>query len=114
MDIGLERLLSQVRSIASTEDDFIGWKVSVVGRYEAHVEQKGIETARVADDRLMETLRQLLHTVESIQTQIDKGGIRGDHVSVRGATTLSKLKEQAAERKTIYICFSLFVSHSKS
>jgi hypothetical protein len=51
MDIGLERLLSQVRSIASTEDDFIRWKVSVVGRYEAHVEQKGIETARVADDR---------------------------------------------------------------
>jgi hypothetical protein len=110
-DPGLEKLLDQLESI-NNDDELAKWRVSVLGKYEAFVEPKGIEIARQAEERLVEKLKQFTETVKTVEKEIENGSYRSDHVNVTGNTALKFLKLGATESKSKYTSRMLIRSHS--
>jgi Asp-tRNA(Asn)/Glu-tRNA(Gln) amidotransferase B subunit len=82
-----------------------------LGKYEAFVEPEGIETARQAEERLVEKLKQFTETVKTVEKEIEKGSFRSDHVNVAGNTALKFLKSGATESKNMYTLYMLIRSN---
>lgn len=50
-------------------DNFLKWRISVVGRYEAYIELTGLEKARLVEESLVDRLFSFSNTIRALESE---------------------------------------------
>jgi len=96
-DIGLKKLLTQKIGDLQSEDEWNLWYVSVIGRYEAFVDQNGLVPAREAEENVLRRVAKFGGLATELTSQIASKRIRKDYLGVKGNNLLNKIQDESSE-----------------